>query len=127
MEMVFLKSKQEGSKTDEFLEKLKKIHIESILSKYGEIGVTVLAAATPKDSGRTAASWGYEIEDNGDSWSIYWTNDNINQNVNIAVILQYGHGTGTGGYVEGRDYINPAINPVFEQIANDAWKEVTSL
>ena len=125
--MIFLKTQQKGEKVDEFLEKLKKIHIESILSKYGDIGVTVLAAATPKDSGTTAASWGYEIEDHGDSWSIYWTNDNINDGVNIAIILQYGHGTGTGGYVAGRDYINPAINPVFEQIANDAWKEVTSL
>ena len=119
--------KQQGSNTEKFLEDLKKIHIRDILSKYGDIGVTVLSAATPKDSGKTAASWGYEIEDHGDSWSVYWTNDNINKGVNIAMILQYGHGTGTGGYVAGRDYINPAIAPVFDQIADDAWKEVTSL
>ena len=114
--------KQQGSNTEKFLEDLKKIHIRDILSKYGDIGVTVLSAATPKDSGKTAESWGYEIEDHGDSWSVYWTNDNINKGVNIAMILQYGHGTGTGGYVAGRDYINPAIAPVFDQIADDAWK-----
>lgn len=124
--MQFSFSTKSDNKTEEFLEHLKRIHIESILQKYAQIGVTTLKAATPKDSGDTAASWGYEIEHDSTGYSIYWTNDNFNKGVNIAVILQYGHGTGTGGYVAGRDYINPAIIPVFEQIANDAWKEVTN-
>lgn len=124
--MFSLRTRHEGSDTNNFLEAIKQVHIESILSKYGQIGVTVLSAATPKDSGKTATSWGYEIERDSNGYSIYWTNDNYNKGVNIAVILQYGHGTGTGGYVAGRDYINPAIAPVFEQIANDAWNEVTN-
>lgn len=82
-------------------------------------------AATPKDSGVTSSMWGYEIEGDSGGWTIHWTNGNINKNVNIAVILQYGHGTGTGGYVAGRDYINPALVPVFEKLADEAWNEVT--
>lgn len=123
---IFLKTRREGSKTEDFIKRIQQLHIEEILRKYGEIGVQALRSATPVDSGLTASSWGYEIEKNGDTWSIYWTNSNINEGVNIAVILQYGHGTGTGGYVSGQDYINPAMAPIFEQIANDAWKEVTS-
>ncbi len=123
--MIILSTKQEGSDTEEFLRRTKHFRIEQILKKYGEAGVAALSAATPKDSGLTASSWGYEIENNGDGWSIHWTNDNINQNVNIAVIIQYGHGTGTGGYVPGQDYINPAIAPIFNKIADDAWNEVT--
>ena len=86
---------------------------------------SALRSATPVDSGETAASWDYEIEMNGDKKAIYWTNSNINDGVPIAVILQYGHGTGTGGYVQGRDYINPTMQTIFDQIADDAWKEVT--
>lgn len=97
-----------------------------ILKKYGEIGVEALAAATPKDTGTTAASWRYEIVKKRDGYSLYWCNDNVHNGVNIALILQYGHGTGTGGYVKGMDYINPAIRPIFDAIANDAWREVTS-
>ena len=123
--MFHLTSRQEGSNTEEFLRRAKDLKIESVLNKYGAKGVQALASATPIDSGRTASSWGYEIERSGSGWSIHWTNDNINQNVNIAVILQYGHGTGTGGYVAGRDYINPAIAPVFQEIADEAWKEIT--
>jgi hypothetical protein len=125
--MFKLTSRQEGKKTEDFLKKAKELQIESVLNKYGSKGVQALAAATPVDSGRTASSWGYELERTGNGWSIHWTNDNINQNVNIAVILQYGHGTGTGGYVAGRDYINPAIAPIFEEIANEAWKEITTV
>lgn len=123
---IFFKTRREGSKTEDFIKRIQQLHIEEILRKYGEIGVQALRSATPIDSGLTASSWGYEIEKHGDTWSIYWTNSNINEGVNIAVILQYGHGTGTGGYVSGQDYINPAMAPIFEQIANDAWKEVTS-
>lgn len=118
--------KDNGRQTESWLEMLKRIHIEDVLFRYAQAGVMALAAATPKDSGATADAWGYEIERDQDGYTIYWTNDSFNEGVNIAVILQYGHGTGTGGYVQGRDYINPAILPIFEQIANDAWNEVAS-
>lgn len=118
--------KQSGAKTEEFLTQIQKLHIEEILHKYGQEGISALSAATPKDSGVTASAWGYEIEADGSGYSIHWTNDNINKNVNIAVILQYGHGTGTGGYVAGRDYINPTMAPIFDKIANDAWNEVSN-
>ena len=100
--------------------------IDSILEKYAQQGVSALASATPVDSGATASSWGYEIARSGQGATIYWTNTNSNQGVVIAVILQYGHGTGTGGYVQGRDYINPAMRPVFDQIADAAWREVVN-
>lgn len=98
----------------------------NILDKYGQMGVEALAASTPVDTGKTAQSWTYEIERTRDRTSISWLNTNTNNGVNIAIILQYGHGTGTGGYVQGRDYINPAMRPVFDKIAEQAWKEVTS-
>lgn len=122
--MVSFTVKQSGPDTMKFLNKLKNLRLENVLNKYGEEGVRALAAATPVDSGATASAWGYEIERTADGYVINWTNDNINKHVNIAVILQYGHGTGTGGYVAGRDYINPAMAPVFDKIANDAWSEV---
>lgn len=100
--------------------------VKQILERYAQMGVSALASATPVDSGQTASCWGYEIEVSGEDATIYWTNTNQNKGVYIAVILQYGHGTGTGGYVQGRDYINPAIRPVFEKIAEEAWREVTS-
>ena len=124
--MFSFKTRQEGRDSEKWLNDVKKLQIESILSKYGELGVRALASATPIESGATAAAWGYEIEGDGSGWSIHWTNDNFNEGVNLAVILQYGHGTGTGGYVAGRDYINPVLAPIFDQIANDAWKEVTA-
>lgn len=125
MAMVTFQVKGKYSKTRKFLEKAEKMDIVNILAKYGLEGVAALAANTPKDSGETAASWGYEIDHGPGHARLYWTNSNINQGVNIAVILQYGHGTGTGGWVEGRDYINPAIQPIFDKIAEKAWKEVT--
>lgn len=125
MHMFSFTVRQEGSDTERFLKRAKDARIEQILKRYGDAGVMALRNATPRDSGMTASMWGYEIENNGGSWTIHWTNDNINKNVNIAVILQYGHGTGTGGYVAGRDYINPAMVPVFEKLADEAWNEVT--
>ena len=122
--MFKLRVKENNKETEQFLEHLKKLHILDILTRYGDAGVAALRAATPYDSGRTASSWGYEIEQDAEGYSIHWTNDNFNKGVNIAVILQYGHGTGTGGYVQGIDYINPTMVPIFEQIANDAWNEV---
>lgn len=105
---------------------MKRFKVENILQKYGSKGVAALASTTPIDSGQTASSWTYEIEVSGESATIYWINTNENKGVNIAVILQYGHGTGTGGYVQGRDYINPAIQPIFDQIVNEAWMEVVN-
>ena len=103
---------------------MSKFQINKILEKYGQMGVSALASATPIDSGTTAESWGYEISIGKEEATIYWTNTNQNKGVYIAVILQYGHGTGTGGYVQGVDYINPAIRPVFDKIAEEAWMEV---
>lgn len=119
--------RQEGVQTEKYLQQLKQVQIMGILEKYGQIGVNALANSTPKESGATASAWGYEIEKDANGYSIHWTNDNINQGVNIAVILQYGHGTGTGGYVHAIDYINPAMAPIFDQIAEEAWNEVTSV
>ena len=99
--------------------------IQRILERYGNLGVEALAAATPVDTGKTAASWTYEIEMTDESYTITWLNTNVNKHVNIALILQQGHGTRNGGYVAGRDYINPAIQPIFDQMANEAWREVT--
>lgn len=105
---------------------MSKFQINKILEKYGQMGVDALASATPVDSGTTAESWGYEISVRKEGATIHWTNTNQNKGVYIAVILQYGHGTGTGGYVQGVDYINPAIRPVFDKIAEEAWMEVVN-
>ena len=119
-------SKGDFSKTIKFLNKVKNVKINDILSKYGKIGVNALTQATPKDSGVTSRSWNYKIEVNNDNASIVWYNTNVVKGVNIAVILQYGHGTRNGGWVEGRDYINPAMKPIFDKIADQVWKEVTN-
>jgi hypothetical protein len=119
--------KGDFSKTKSFLEKAKNVVKLGELDKYGQAGVQALSAATPVDSGKTASSWYYEIERQNGKVSIVFSNSNVVNGVPIAIILHYGHGTGTGGWVEGRDYINPAIRPVFDEIANSAWKEVTKL
>lgn len=108
------------------LEKMERLNIRPILERYGREGVSALASATPFDSGLAAASWGYEIEISRGSWSITWTNSDIENGFPVAVMLQYGHGTGTGGWVQGYDYINPALRPIFDKLANDIWKAVTS-
>ena len=97
------------------------------LDKYGRQGVAALASATPIDSGKTASSWYYKIENTKESAKITFYNSNIQNGVSIAVILQYGHGTRNGGWVEGRDYINPAVQPIFDKIVDDAWREVSKL
>lgn len=108
-----------------YLRKVASGELERVLEKYGNKGVDALSSATPKESGKTASSWSYEIEVGSGKSVITWTNSNVNEGVNIAVILQYGHGTATGGYVQGRDYINPALQPIFDQIAEELWKEAT--
>lgn len=123
--MITFRQRGDFKKLNSFLEKMKEVINVGDLDKYGRMGVEALKANTPKDTGKTADSWGYEIERTDGVAKIVWTNTNINDGVNIAVILQYGHGTGTGGYVRGIDYINPAMRPVFENIAESAWREVT--
>lgn len=124
--MVIVKQKGDFSKTEKFLNSTSKKLYYRNLQKYAEQGVAALASATPVDSGTTANSWGYEIRQTKNSVSIYWTNSNVNKGVPIAVIIQYGHGTRNGGYVQGRDYINPAMRPIFDKIAESVWKEVIS-
>ena len=125
--MIKFRQKGDFSKTYRYLEKAKKAVRLEDLDKYGREGVAALASATPVESGLTANSWYYEIEKGKETVTISFCNSNIQNGVPIAVILQYGHGTRNGGFVQGRDYINPAIQPVFDRIANDAWKEVTKL
>lgn len=125
--MISFRQKGDFSKLTGFLEKAKNSVKLGDLDKYGREGVAALASATPVDSGLTANSWYYEIENKNGSAVISFNNSNIQNGVPIAIILQYGHGTGTGGWVEGRDYINPAIQPIFDKIADNAWREVTKL
>lgn len=125
--MISFSHKGDFSKVTRYLERLKNAARLGILDKYGREGVAALASATPVDTGLTANSWSYKIEHSRGSATISFHNSNIQNGILIAIILQYGHGTGTGGWVQGRDYINPAIRPIFDRIANDAWREVTSL
>ncbi len=122
--MITIKHRGSFRRTDKFFERLLRLDISSILEKYGQLGVEALAAATPIDSGETAASWSYTTEKGINSYRIVWRNSHINDGVPIAIILQYGHGTGTGGYVRGTDYINPALVDIFNNLADEAWKEV---
>lgn len=125
--MITFRQKGDFSKLTRYLEKVKSVVKLSDLDKYGKEGVAALASATPVDTGSTASSWSYEIKHKKETVSISFKNSNIQNGVPIAIILQYGHGTRNGGWVQGRDYINPAIQPIFDRIANDAWREVTKL
>lgn len=125
--MISFRQKGDFSKLDRYLERAKEAAKIGVLDKYGREGVAALASATPVKTGKTANSWRYEIKRQNGSVSLEFYNSNINKGVPIAIILQYGHGTGTGGWIEGRDYINPAIQPIFDRIAEDAWKEVTKI
>ena len=125
--MISFKHKGDFSKLTSFLEKAKGVVRLSGLDKYGREGVAALESATPVESGQTAKSWHYEITHEKDSATITFYNSNIQNGIPIAIILQYGHGTRNGGWVEGIDYINPAIQPVFDKIVNEAWREVTKL
>lgn len=124
--MFKIRLKPHSHKTEKYLERLKRKEYYKVLESAAQRGVEALSAATPKRTGKTAASWSYEIIIDGKGISIYWKNDNVTKDGDpIAILLQYGHGTGTGGYVTGRDYINPAIKPVFDSISDDVWKVMT--
>lgn len=125
--MISIRHRGSFKKTEKLLKKSLGRNYRSILDKYAQQGVRALSSATPKESGETAASWYYEIIQNESSLSIVWENAHVEKGVNIAIILQYGHGTRNGGYVQGRDYINPALRPIFDKMAEAAWKEVTSI
>lgn len=125
--MITFKQSGDFKKVTSYLERLKECVKIGDLNKFGEQGVAALSAATPIDTGETASSWYYEIKNQNGKATISFCNSNIENGVPIAIILQYGHGTRNGGYVEGRDYINPAIQPLFDQIAENAWREVTKL
>lgn len=125
--MIGFRQKGDFSKTVKYFKKSKNANIFRILERYGQEGVAALASATPVDSGLTASSWYYKVEIKNDSATLTFHNSNVNKGIPIAIILQYGHGTGTGGWVQGRDYINPAIQPIFDKITENAWGEVTKL
>ena len=123
--MIHFRHTGDFSKLTRFMERAKEAVRLGDLNKYGRAGVAAHSSATPVDSGETAAAWYYEITNKNNTITISFHNSNIQNGVPIAILLQYGHGTGTGGWVQGRDYINPAIQPIFDQIAEYAWKEVT--
>lgn len=126
---IEISRKGDFSKTFKFLNNNKKLKnkIRKILEKYGKIGVDSLRASTPKDTGKTSESWSYHVEDNDSTLKIVWTNSNVNDYANIAVLIQYGHATRNGGWVEGIDYINPAMQPIFQEIAIECFEEVTKI
>ena len=124
--MLRFESRGDFKNTERFLRKMSSVDIASALKSLAQEGVRALSEATPLDSGRAATSWGYEITRSRTSTSITWTNSDVENGFPVAIMLQYGHGTRNGGYVKGRDYINPAMQPVFDKIADEAWKVVTS-
>lgn len=125
--MIRIRHRGDYARLTRYLEKAKQTAKYVDLDKYGKEGVQALSAATPVDTGLTARSWNYKVEKQNGTATITFNNSNIQNGVPIAIILQYGHGTRNGGWVEGRDYINPAIQPIFDKIAEDAWREVTKL
>lgn len=125
--MITVKSSGSFGNTEKFMRQAMNRSFIQKMNRYGEMGVAALSSATPVASGKTAMSWGYKVVVKRESVSIVWTNSNIVAGVPIAIILQYGHATGTGGFVQGVDYINPAMKPVFDKISNDFWREVSNL
>lgn len=116
----------DSKRTETFLNNISKLDILGIMSSCGEEGVAALSSATPIDTGLAAGTWSFDVQAKNGAYTIYWTNTDIEHDFPVAIMLQYGYGTGTGGYVQGRDYINPAIAPIFDEIANKVWKAVTS-
>lgn len=128
MSILSISAKGDFSKTLSWLKRLKFEKLMDKLKMYGDQGVIALSNATPKRTGLTAGSWSYEIEQTKTSITITWKNSNMARDaIPIALLIQYGHGTRTGGYVQGIDYINPALKPVFEEITENVWKEITTL
>ena len=128
MSGISFRHKGDFSKLDKYLNEVRKaVRKDTIFDKYGRAGVAALSSATPVETGLAAQSWYYEVEQSSSSVRIVFYNSDVENGFPVAIMLQYGHGTGTGGWVEGRDYVNPAIQPIFDKIAEDAWKEVTRL
>lgn len=123
---ISFESKGSFKNLERFLSRMSKFEIRGILSKYGEQGVAALSAATPVSTGLAASSWSYEVINEGRSWTLAWNNHDVENGYPVAIMIQYGHGTGTGGYVQGIDYINPALRPIFDQLAEEVWKVVKS-
>lgn len=124
--MIGFESKGSFGKTENWLRRMSRGDIFSALSRYGQEGVTALESNTPYDSGVTAGSWSYEVLRDGRSWSIIWSNSHVVGDTPLVILLQYGHGTGTGGYVQGREFINEALQPIFNRISTEVWKAVTA-
>ncbi|QEQ93520.1 hypothetical protein SEA_GIRLPOWER_21 [Streptomyces phage GirlPower] len=124
--MISFVSTRSGKRTEDSLRRLARGDIYKSLESAAQTGVNALVSATPVESGLAQDSWGYNIERSGKSVTITWTNNDIENGFPVAIMLQYGHGTGTGGYVQGQDYINPAMKPIFDRIADQVWKAVTS-
>lgn len=120
-----IKTKGSFKNVEKFFKRMERQDLAKKINQYGLLGAAALAANTPMDSGKTASSWDFEIHNSQGNIELVWTNSNFNKGVNIAILIQYGHGTRNGGYVQGRDFINPAIRPVFDAIAKDIWNEVT--
>jgi hypothetical protein len=127
VEIIKIKHSGSFKKVERLLDKAPAIKYKIILDKYGQMGVNALASATPVDSGLTADSWDYKVSMNKGSSTITWINKNTKTGIPVAILLQYGHGTRNGGYVQGHDYINPALRHIFNQFADEAWKEITNL
>lgn len=126
MGLITFSQKGDFSKSRKFFNRLLSMEYLNVLEKYGQMGVAALSAATPVDTGKTASSWEYKIKHTMDHTTIAWDNTNLAPNgTKIAILLQYGHGTKSGAYVAGRDFINPALRPIFDRMANEVWKEVT--
>lgn len=123
---ITLEASGNYSQTTTWLQRIGRMSIEQQLARYGLKGVKALASSTPTRTGKTASSWSYSVSRNGDTWTLSWNNYNIHHGVPIAIVLQYGHVTGTGGWVQGRDYINPAIKPIMDEIADGVWRTVTN-
>lgn len=123
--LIRIKHKGNFNKTEQFFNRVLRRDYLNVLARYGEAGVQMLSLATPVDSGATAQSWEYGIENMDGKTTIYWTNSHENEGVSIAILLIYGHGTQNGSFVQGINFVDPAIRPVFEQMANEVWKEVT--
>jgi hypothetical protein len=126
MDMITIETSGSFKKTEDFLSKMSKLNFESLLDRYGAMGVSVLASVTPRDSGLTAGSWNYEVVKEKGRYSIVWHNTNVVSGIPVAILIQYGHATRNGTWIEGYDYINPVIKPMFDRIADEVWKQVTN-